>query len=83
VREGLSIAAGHHRFLPPFIQAYQRDVASLDIANNLSYFLRKGSAGRMEAFAEIFAEHHGEGTGWSEMKKHFSECWKLVGAAIQ
>ena len=48
-----------------FNAAYTSDVASMNklVKRNLKYYLQTGSVGRQEAFAELFADLMGGGSG--------------------
>lgn len=68
----------HH---PDWADAYNRDVAAIDPAKTgaLGYYLQAGTAGREEAFAEIFAQLNGGGSDKHEdVLANFPECTRRL-----
>ena len=63
-----------------FHQAYDADVANIPgtMTPYLTYFLQTGSAGRSEAFAEVFAQAIGSGSASVQLASYFPRCLALI-----
>lgn len=78
----LDFARGRISNSTTFKAAYKKDLLSINknefVKRRIKYYLQSGEAGRQETFAELFAQHLGEGASKSDLIQLFPNCSKHV-----